>query len=44
VLSADEWEENGFSVPPLPQDVREELKERGSQLWDWIDNLQMYQL
>ena len=38
VLSADEWEENGFSVPTLPQDVREELKERGSQLWDWIDN------
>jgi acyl-CoA synthetase (NDP forming) len=38
VLSADEWEENGFDVPPLPQDIREELKRRGSQLWDWIDN------
>lgn len=38
VLSADEWEENGFSVPALPKDVREELKTRGSQLWDWIDN------
>jgi acyl-CoA synthetase (NDP forming) len=38
VLSADEWEENGFSVPALPADVRQELKARGSQLWDWIDN------
>ena len=38
VLSADEWEENGFEVPPLPQEIREELKRRGSQLWDWIDN------
>jgi acyl-CoA synthetase (NDP forming) len=38
VLSADEWEENGFEVPPLPQEIREELKKRGSQLWDWIDN------
>ncbi|OGO22555.1 MAG: hypothetical protein A2144_02390 [Chloroflexi bacterium RBG_16_50_9] len=38
VLSADEWEENGFNVPPLPRDIREELKRRGSQLWDWIDN------
>jgi len=38
VLSADEWEENGFNVPPLPQEIRKTLKERGSQLWDWIDN------
>ena len=38
VLSADEWEENGFMVPPLPQDIRDELKRRGSQLWDWLDN------
>jgi acyl-CoA synthetase (NDP forming) len=38
VLSADEWEENGFTVPPLPQDIRENLKRRGSQLWDWLDN------
>ena len=38
VLSADEWEENGFTVPPLPQDIRDELKKRGSQLWDWLDN------
>ena len=38
VLSADEWEENGFDVPPLPQDIRENLKRRGSQLWDWLNN------
>jgi acyl-CoA synthetase (NDP forming) len=38
VLSADEWEENGFNVPPLPQNIRENLKRRGSQLWDWLDN------
>jgi acyl-CoA synthetase (NDP forming) len=38
VLSADEWEENGFNVPPLPQDVREDLRQKGSNLWDWIDN------
>jgi len=38
VLSADEWEENGFTVPPLPRDIRENLRRRGSQLWDWLDN------
>jgi acyl-CoA synthetase (NDP forming) len=38
VLSADEWEENGFTVPPLPHEIRAELKRRGSQLWDWLDN------
>jgi acyl-CoA synthetase (NDP forming) len=38
VLSADEWEEHGFTVPPLPQDIRDTLKKRGSQLWDWLNN------
>lgn len=38
VLSADEWEENGFEVPPLPQEIRKEFKKRGTQLWDWMDN------
>ena len=38
MLSADQWEENGFDVVPLPQEIREEFKRRGSQLWDWIDN------
>ena len=38
VLSADEWEEHGFTAPPLPQEIRHALKEKGSQLWDWLDN------
>jgi len=38
VLTADAWEENGFSVIPLPQEIREEFKKRGSQIWDWINN------
>lgn len=38
VLSADEWEEHGFTAPPLPQEIRDALKEKGSQLWDWLDN------
>lgn len=38
VLAADQWEENGFEVPPLPQEIREEFKRKGSQLWDWVDN------
>jgi acyl-CoA synthetase (NDP forming) len=38
VLSADEWEEHGFTAPPLPQEIRNALKEKGSQLWDWLDN------
>ncbi len=38
VLSADEWEENGFEVPPLPQEIRDYWKTKGSDLWDWISN------
>ena len=38
VLYADEWEEAGFEIPPLPQEIREEFKRRGSQSWDWIKN------
>jgi acyl-CoA synthetase (NDP forming) len=38
VLAADEWEEHGFEVPTLPQDIREEWKRRGSQIWDWLEN------
>jgi acyl-CoA synthetase (NDP forming) len=37
-LSADEWEENGFEIPPMPQEVKEYWKEKGSQLWDWLSN------
>ncbi len=38
VLSADEWGEDGFDVPPMPQEIREEFRRRGSQLWDWMNN------
>lgn len=38
VLTADEWEEHGFEVPPLPKEIREYWKSKGSQLWDWISN------
>lgn len=38
VLTADEWEEQGFEVPPLPQEIRDYWKNKGSQLWDWISN------
>jgi acyl-CoA synthetase (NDP forming) len=37
-VSVDEWESNGFEVVPLPQEIREEFKRRGAQLWDCIDN------
>ncbi len=38
ILSVDAWEENGFTVPPLPEEIRQEFKKRGSQVWDWIAN------
>jgi acyl-CoA synthetase (NDP forming) len=38
VLAADQCEEAGLDVIPLPQDIREELKNKGIQIWDWISN------
>ena len=38
VLSADEWEEAGFNVVPLPDCIRHQIKERSSDIWDWIGN------
>jgi len=38
VLAADECEEEGLNVIPLPQEMREELKNMGAQMWDWIGN------
>ena len=39
VRSADEWEEAGFSLPPLPSEIREEIKKRVPKTWwDWIEN------
>jgi len=38
VLAADLCEEAGLDVIPLPTEIREELKEMGSEIWDWIGN------
>ncbi len=39
VLSADEWEEAGFSVVPLPDDIEEMIKKTMPELWwGWIRN------
>ena len=38
VLAADECEEAGLDVVPIPQEFRDELKSKGIQIWDWVDN------
>lgn len=37
-MGADQCEEAGLDVIPMPNDIREELKKRGSPIWDWISN------
>ncbi|MBW1710060.1 MAG: CoA-binding protein [Deltaproteobacteria bacterium] len=38
VLAADQCEASGLDVIPLPKEIREELKSKGSTIWDWIGN------
>jgi acyl-CoA synthetase (NDP forming) len=38
VMAADQCEEAGLDVVPLPADIREELKSKGIPIWDWIGN------
>jgi acyl-CoA synthetase (NDP forming) len=38
VLAADECEKAGLDVISLPAELREELKNRGVAIWDWIGN------
>jgi acyl-CoA synthetase (NDP forming) len=38
VLAADLCEEAGLDVIPLPVEIRQELKDMGSEIWDWISN------
>ncbi|MBI3930468.1 MAG: CoA-binding protein [Chloroflexi bacterium] len=38
VFSADECEEAGLDVIPLPAEIREELKNSGVPIWDWVGN------
>ena len=38
VLAADECEEEGLDVVPLPPEIREELKTKAPSVWDWVGN------
>jgi acetyltransferase len=38
VLAADECEEAGLDVIPLPKEIREELRTKVPTIWDWIGN------
>ena len=38
VLSADECEEAGLDVIPLPDAIREALKSKAPEIWDWVGN------
>ena len=38
VLSADQCEEAGLDVIPLPEEIRQELKSKGIAAWDWLGN------
>lgn len=38
VLAADQCEKAGLDVIPLPVELREELKNMGVAIWDWIGN------
>jgi len=38
VLAADQCEETGLDIIPLPTEIREELKSKDMPIWDWIGN------
>jgi acyl-CoA synthetase (NDP forming) len=38
VLAADQCESVGLDVVPIPPEMREELKNKGITIWDWIGN------
>jgi len=38
VQAADQCEEAGLHVIPLPQEIRDELRAKGNPVWDWIGN------
>jgi acyl-CoA synthetase (NDP forming) len=38
VIGADECEKAGLEVIPLPPEFRQELKDRGISIWDWLSN------
>ena len=38
VTAADACEEAGLVVPPLPPEIREELRAKAPEVWDWLGN------
>jgi acyl-CoA synthetase (NDP forming) len=38
VIAADQCEQAGLDVIPLPQPFRDELRKRGISVWDWLSN------
>jgi acyl-CoA synthetase (NDP forming) len=38
VLNADECEESGFDVIPIPDSIRQQIKEKAPVIWDWVSN------
>jgi acetate---CoA ligase (ADP-forming) subunit alpha len=38
VMAADICEEAGLVVPPMPEEIRQELKVRAPEIWDWVGN------
>jgi len=38
VMSADICEEAGLTVPPMPHAIREELRKKAPEIWDWVGN------
>jgi acyl-CoA synthetase (NDP forming) len=38
VMSADICEEAGLKVPPMPDEIRDKLKIKAPEIWDWIGN------
>ena len=38
VLAAEACEEAGLDVVPLPPEIRDELKDKGIEIWDWVGN------
>lgn len=38
VMAADQCEAAGLDVIPIPNEIREELKSKGIEIWDWIGN------
>jgi acyl-CoA synthetase (NDP forming) len=38
VMAADICEEAGLVVPPMPEEIRQELKIQAPEIWDWVGN------